>query len=283
MPKVTVTIQAAAEHPDVLDIRDAMRQVLDYFDLLSGDDDENTLAWNITYSATNSPFTAEAEAVSLKKEVDITAIANTRIVETTAYISALSSGSRPTRALSSRRRSAAKRVFSRNTRGIGKTTVRSSVPSAPEISLTPATAIKALEVDQGIELANTQYLADNRERQEFGSVEGTIIDVGTDYNQPAIRIQERKSGRQIACRVGQEVIDSIAKATSLRDVWEHRRVQVKGIVSFDSTGQIIRVHARSVTPIIPRNMTIKDIQDTGFAGELSTEEYLEKLREGELG
>ena len=283
MPKVTVTIQASAEHPDVLDIRDAMQQVLDFFELLSGDDDKDTLAWNITYAGTNSPFTAVAEAVSVRPDVDVRPMANIRISETAFYLSDLSSGIKPTRIISARRRQAAKRVFSRNTGRVGKTTLKFSDPAAPEVTLTPTLSKTALETAKNLELPEIQYLAENRERQEYGSIEGTIVDVGTDYNQPAIHIEERKSGRQVACRVGQDVIDAIAHATSLRDVWEHRRVRVRGIVAYDSDGQIVRVHAKSITRISPRNMTLKDIEDMEFTDDISTTDYLEKLRESGLG
>jgi hypothetical protein len=283
MPKVTVTIQAPAEHPDVLDIRDAMQQVLDFFELLSGDDDRDTLAWNFTFAGTNSPFTAEAEATSNNKDVDVTYIANTRISETASYMSDLRSGRRPTKDIGKKRRSAAKRVFVRNTQAIGKTTVNFSVPTAPEVVLTPSIAQTSLALSQSNDAPEVQYLSEDRERHENGSIEGRIVDVSSDYNHPAIRIEERKSGREINCRVGQEVIDSIASATSLKDVWEHRRVRVRGVISFDSAGQITRVYAKSVTPIAPRAMTLKDIEDRDFTGGLQIEDYLDKLREGNLG
>ncbi len=256
MPKVTITVQAPAEHPDVLDIRDAMQQILDFFEMLSGDDDRDTFAWNITYAATNSPLTAEAEAVSIKSDVDITPIANARIFETSRYLSDLRDGARPSRNLTKRRRTAARKVFTRNTQTVGKTTVRFSLPTAPEVILTPSTAQASLTASQLEELPDVKYLADDRERQEYGSVEGRIVDVSSDYNHPAIRIEERKSGREINCRVGQEVIDAIANATSLKDVWEHRRVRVRGLISFDVSGQVTRVYAKSVTPIVPRSMTL---------------------------
>lgn len=283
MPKVTVTIQAAAEHPDVLDIRDAMQQVLDFFELLSGDDDKDTLAWNITYAGTNSPFTAEAEAVSIRADVDISPVANLRISETASYLSELSTGLSPTKTISNRRRNAARRVFSRNTNRVGKTTLKFSVPTALDVILTPTLSQTALDTSKTLELPELQYLAENRERQEYGSIEGKIIGVGTDYNQPAIHIEERKSGRQIACRVGQDVIDAIALATSLRDVWEHRRVRVRGIISYDNFGQIVRVHAKSVSVVSPRSMTLRDIEDTNFTNNIQISDYLEKLREGDLG
>jgi hypothetical protein len=283
MPKATVTIQAAAEHPDVLDIRDAMQQVLDFFELLTGDDDRATIAWNITYAGTNSPFTAEAEAVSVQKDIDIRPIANLRISEVAEYLNDLSSGRRSTRPISLRRRKAAKKVFERNTRSVGKTIVRFDLPKASTVTLTPINSLAALGVAEVIEGAGIYYLPEKRERQEFGSVEGTIVDVRDDYNQPAIRIVERKSGKEISCRVDQDVIDEIANSTSLRDVWEHRRVRVRGMIIFDSDGQIKRIYAKSVSAVFPRSMTTKDIEDKNFTGGLGINEYLEKLREGELG
>ena len=56
MTKATITVQAPAEHPDLLDIRDAMEQVRDFFELLAGEEDRETLAWNMTLASTNSPL-----------------------------------------------------------------------------------------------------------------------------------------------------------------------------------------------------------------------------------
>lgn len=283
MAKAKITVQAPADRPDVLDIRDAMQQVLDFFDLLTADEDKDSLVWNLTLASTNSPFHAEAEAVSVTPGVDIRAVATARINEASEFMSAFGRGENPRRQIGHRRRSAAKRVWRRNTAGIGKTVVTFDIPKVAEVVVTPTIAAVALEASAREEKAEFDYLPEIRERTEHGSIEGVLVDVGTDYNQPAIRVIERKSGKEIACRVDQSFVDEIAKSASFRDVWEHRRVRVRGKIAFDQQGKIIRVYAKSIMPIIPRTMTLRDIEDKGFTGGLAITEYIEKLREGTLG
>jgi hypothetical protein len=283
MAKAKITVQAPADRPDVLDIRDAMQQVLDFFDLLTADEDKDNLLWNLTLATTNSPFHAEAEAVSATPGVDVRAVATTRINEASEFMAALGRGENPLRQIGQRRRSAAKRVWRRNTAGIGKTVVTFDIPKVAAVVVTPTIAAVALEASAREERVEFDYLPAARERTEHGSVEGILVDVGTDYNQPAIRIIERKSGKEIACRVDQSVIDEIARAASFRDVWERRRVRVRGKIAFDQQGKIIRVYARSITPIMPRTMTLRDIEDKGFTGDITIIDYIEKLREGVLG
>jgi hypothetical protein len=283
MPKATITVEASAERPDILDIRDAMHQVLDFFDLLTSEEDQNTLAWNITLASTNSPFTAEAEAVSIQPGVDVRAVATARINEASEFMTALIHGRAPRRPIDQRRQNAAKRFWRRNTAGIGRTTIRFDLPTVEPITVTPTFAIVALEASAKQEILRLNYLPENRQRVEFGSVEGTLENVGSDYSLPAIFIVERKSGRKIACRVEQSVFDAIAGKANYRDVWEHRRVSVRGRIAFDAEGQISRVYANTIRLLSPRTLTLRDIEDPEFTEETSTAEYLERLREGELG
>jgi hypothetical protein len=283
MAKAKITVQAPADRPDVLDIRDAMQQVLDFFDLLTADEDKDSLVWNLTLATTNSPFHAEAEAVSTSPGVDVRAVAATRINEASEYMAAFGRGEVPRRQIGKRRHNAAQKVWRRNTAGIGKTVVTFDIPRAVDVIVTPTSAAVALEASAREDKAEFDYLPVERERTEHGSIEGVFVDVGTDYNQPAIRVIERKSGKVIACRVDQSVIEEIEQAVSLRDVWEHRRVRIRGKIAFDQQGKIIRVYARSILPVKPRKMTLRDIEDNSFTGGLTITEYVEKLREGALG
>lgn len=279
--RAKVTVEPTAAHPDVLDVQDAMRQVLDFFELLSGDQDKQTLVWNLVFASTNSPFTAEGEAVSLKPDVDITVVARAEKALVAESLEALSQGRRPARRLGKQREETAKRLFRRNLNGVGRTQVALG-PQVPTITVTPAVAKVAIDTLEAA-TTNLDLLPRWREREEIGSIEGALIDVGTDYHQPAIRVLERKSGKEVWCRVDPSLRESIAREASFLDVWENRRVIVRGRVRFDEHGQIIRVHARSIETISPREMTVHDIRDTQFTNGMNTAEYIERLREGELG
>lgn len=60
-----ITVEPSADHPEILDIREAMQQVMDYFELLTDQGDSNVV-WNLVFASTNSPFTAEGSPVDLR-------------------------------------------------------------------------------------------------------------------------------------------------------------------------------------------------------------------------
>jgi hypothetical protein len=281
--KVTIVVQPSAAHPDILSVQDAMRQVLDFFDLLVPDDQEpGGLIWNLTLASTNTPLTVVGEPRSLRSDVDVSIVARSQRRIVADQLRSLTSGGRPSRVLSRKRRDTIRRIFTRNTQGIGRTDVSVDVFDDP-VLITPTRAesgIKALEAE---EKEFDSFLLDNRGREEIGSIEGYLLDVGTEYNQPAILVRERKTDRDIWCRVDPQLKHEISESARFEDVWARRRVIVRGRVVYDVSGVIVRVHAQSVTPIKSRNMTVHDIKDDQFGDGLSTKEYLDKLREGELG
>ena len=81
-------------------------------------------------------------------------------------------------------------------------------------------------------------------------------------------------------QICEEIENTDGKCKYFEDVWEHRRVSIKGRISYDAEGNIARVFAESVIPLKSRTMTTHDIRDTDFTGTDSVLEYLERLREG---
>lgn len=282
MTKVSITVEPSAEHPNVLDVKDAMQQVLDFFELISADEDKARYVWNLTFAGTNSPFRADAEAVSLDPTVNISAIAQSRVQEAAAFLDEVSHGKRPTRTLSKRRYDAARKLMRRNTNGVGRTIAKFDRRPTP-FTVTPTIAARALAAIEQADTEPFDLLPAKRNRMEIGSVEGTLIDVGTDYNQPAIHIKERRSGKTITCRVDQALMDGISQSADFVDVWEHRRVIVRGKIFYDTSGDVVRVHARSIRRVNPRDMTFRDIEDKDFTEGLDTVEYVDRLREGDVG
>jgi hypothetical protein len=257
--RVKVTIRPPAAHPDVLDVRDAMRQVLEVFQLLAGDDDNDPIIWNLVFASTNTPFTAEGEAVARIPDVDITVIARTRKTAFSRNMKALASGLLPERTLPKPKADVAKRIFKRNQNGIGSTEVSFDTEDDP-VTLTPRTAAIAIQTLEKQTPPTLDLLPANREREEIGSVEGQLIDVGTDYNQPAVKIIERKSGREIWCRVNPQVMADIAAKANFMDVWGHTRITVRGVIRYDPEGNLTRVLANSIDQVKPRQMTIGEIR-----------------------
>lgn len=281
--RVTITVQPSASHPGVLSVQDAMRQVLDFFDLLTPEDDEAAhLVWNLRVASTNSPLTVEGEAVSLSPDLDVTVLAIQQKSYLEESLNSIRQGRTPARSLSKRRRTTLRRLFVRNMNGIGKTEAVLTRPSQP-VLVTPTIAQQGVHFLDLDESELDALLLSDRQREEYGSIEGVLLDVGTEYNRPAILIRNRKDGEEIWCRVSKEQSHEISRSATFEDVWSRRRVIVKGRIRYNDNGQIIRVFADTIQPVKPRKMTIHDIVDPEFTTGADTKAYLESLREGTLG
>lgn len=281
--RVKITVQSSASHPDVLSVQDAMRQVLDFFDLLTPDDEEAShLVWNLKLASTNSPLTVEGEAVSLSPDLDVSVLAIQQKAFVEDSLNSIRQGRSPSRALSRRRRSTLRRLFVRNMNGIGKTEAVLNRPSEP-VLVTPAIAQQGVRFLDVEESEMDALLLSDRQREEYGSIEGVLLDVGTEYTRPAILIKNRKDGEEVWCRVSKEHLQEISNSVSFEDVWDRRRVLVKGRIKFNDHGQIVRMYADSVRPIKSRKMTLHDIVDPDFTSGNSTKDYLDSLREGSVG
>ncbi len=281
--RVKVTVRASDAHPDVLTVQDAMRQVLDFFDLLSGDEtDSKQIAWRLISASTNSPFTAEGEAISLVPNVDVAIIARAQKVTLSRDFAAVKSGRIPDALSLGQRSEKLKRILERNTNGVGGTEVTLYDGIEPVV-ITPREAKAAIAIfEQPANEPAVPPLLYNRAREERGSVEGLFIDVGTHYNSPAIRIIERKTRAMVWCRIDDDIKTNIAEQANFMDVWSRRRIKVKGRIKYDARGRIVQIQASGIERIMPRAMTPNDIYDPDFTEGIPTSEYLELLREGEV-
>jgi hypothetical protein len=259
-----------------------MRQVLDFFELLSDQAGAERLAWSLTLASTSSPFTSEAEAVSVHDGTDIEALAADRLAIASDFMGSLQRGDRPTHRMSRRQLDAARRIFERHADGIGKTSLDFHLPRKQPLEITPEQAQVALQAAARLETPTLEYVPEHRQREEYGSIEGTLIDVGTHYGKPALRIVEKKTGREIVCRAESSAVDEIATKANISDVWRQERVSIRGRLYFNDAGQIFRVDARSVEKIAPRMVSIEEIKDKNFTNGLSIGDYLSRWREGDL-
>lgn len=276
--RVKITVTPSAKHPTILDVKDAMRQVLHFFEFLSDDQDE-VVVWNLVNATTNSPFTAEGEAVSLRAGVDVSVVARAQKIEAAETLNALIEGRRPLRRLPKAAESVARQFFLQNVNGIGTTRIDLGA-AADEVVVTPGRAQSALKVISEGGEGTFSLLPANREREEIGSLEGVLLEVGTHHNHPAFCLVERLSNREVWCRVPKEFEREFAEETSFGDVWGKRRVRVRGRIKYDSSGKVLYVVAHGITGVEPNPTNLDDLYDPHFTGGRSIEEYIEALREG---
>ena len=150
---------------------------------------------------------------------------------------------------------------------------------AEPIKVTPTIAKQAIAV---LEAKPAELFDAPTAREEIGSLEGTLQDVGTHYNFPAVKIDNRQSG-EVWCRLTEELQAEFQDKATYVDVWHHRRVIVRGRIKYNEEGGITYVIAHDIRRIETRDISLEQIKDKSFTGGLSIVEYLDRFRDGTFG
>jgi hypothetical protein len=274
--KVTVTVSASGAHPDVLTVEDAMRQVLDIFELLNGVD--SAVEWRLASATTNSPFHVEGEAVSFETAVDITVVARTQKQVVADGLREIAEGHIP-HDWDDKRIKIAKRVYERNLNGVGSTDI--DFQQSGKITVTPRfaqTAIAVLAKSPKIDLYDFPKI-----KGEIGSIEGVFAHLSTYRNQPAIGVVDARTKSMVWCVLSPDLQAKFADKADFDDFWKHSRVVVRGRIRYATNRSISFAVADDIARIEPKAVALTAIRDPDFTGGLSTSEYLDRFREGALG
>ena len=275
-----ITVEASPDHPEILDIRDAMQQVMDYFELLT-DRGQSNIVWNLVFASTSSPFTTEGVPVDLRTNAPAYGQVRDHVATIRRGFARLQEGKPLDDDFPVEKREVAKQILKRNLNGIGRTAIDFGDDAVYEIG--PQQAARSLAVINGEDDEEYDYFFSTFSRKELGSIEGRIVDLSTDYDEPAIKLKEHRSGREIQCRISAEARDEIENSLTAGDVWTHRRARVRGMINYDPNGKIVRVYDGRIAFIEAKESEIRDFRDPDFTGGLAAYEYIDKLRENELG
>ena len=150
------------------------------------------------------------------------------------------------------------------------------------IAFTSEDASAGLKV-LGRQLETYEWLDADRSREEYGSVEGTILVAGFEYNQPAIKYRnglaaarfgaafQRRDGKNSARPLTFATCGSVAGYLCAEGSY-----MIKMVILFVFMRQ-------ALTEIQPRLVAIEELRDPQFTGGIGVREYLDLLREGEIG
>ncbi len=273
--KITVTPPGAVSN--LLKVEDAMKQVLDYFDLL-GDaskaiDGENQIVWLLTSVTTNSPFTVEAEPIGADPTENVDAYARSVKAQLYHGIKAVIEGGEIPDWL--KRNNNLNHSLNRNLNGVGTTHIDFGKHVAP-ITINHRIAGEAQKNLQ------EKYRLDDFTHTAHGSIEGIIKSVGTHFNRPAFKLRTRLSELEIWCKVEDQLASEIGSKHNLYEIWGEKRVMVEGQISYDYDGFPKEVDVDRIVNVSKKDVQLESILDPTFTGDLTAAEYLEKLREGGL-
>lgn len=262
---------------------DLLGQIQDHLDILRevetaiAEDGQSAIVWRVVNASKNTPLTFELEAYARQYAVNIDNRALVVAKRTAEGLAELQK--RPGRPLgfTDRALTRAERIFERVTNGLDLSEVDFG-DGLPDIVITPPVAHLAIK-NVRLALAPT-----DRPYKEFGGVEGIFQSVGRDgFGRKLLYIRHRVSGEEVKCILEGEALKKIEQI-SVAEVYRGRRVVVVGTVRYRGLGKISQIDAVDAQFVRGRDElpSVDDILDESFTGGLSTEEYLERLRDGRL-
>jgi len=276
--RVTITIEPSDAHGGQLTVQDAMRQVLDFIEVVAAaasDDARPNLEWGLLSATTNSPFTAVAEAISVASDWgDVEEAARVaKLRAQSALKSAYETGDLPTW-VNEEVRGHIRGLLERNMKGVAITSIRFDEESPPVVlnERRARAAIDKLDVATALQMESREDLSGD----ELGSVDAHVLDTTTYYNKPALRVRDRLSNAKIICVFSPELASKIGKKHSWYETWKGERVLITGRMSRNVDGVVTHIKAEEIRDIKPEDVTLSDIVDSGITGGKGVREYLEE-------
>ncbi|WP_162561335.1 hypothetical protein [Methylobacterium terrae] len=277
--KVTVTVQSSAGEETPLLVGDAMRQILDFFELLNfaGGSEGELIAWEVISVSMNSPLTITARAVPRSSGVDAISIAKREKAKIAYSFSDIIKGERIPDWMNDDARDRAKSFLKRNTNGVGRTDIVLYEDSRPLV-INPTAAGRAFKNIEQYEKSIVPITFENDlSRVEYGSIEAKLKSLTSWYDKPAIVVKERLSKRDITCVLRPEVAHEIGKLHSWIEIWAGKRALISGRLNFQKEGRLQLVSADNIEIINQKPKRFEDIADPDFTGGLEVRDYLNQL------
>ena len=283
--RVTVTVRSSLGDAASLTVQDAMRQISDFFDLLSaaGGEDRKAVSWRLVDVSMMSPLSATAEAFPEATGVLAEPIARREKDRLSSSFREIAEKGRVPTWMDAGARARAHAFFKRNLNGVGRTDIKfgEHLPLTVIAESSARAALIVLEAREPIELVDAAE--DDLSRSEIGSLEGNILRLDTFRGRPAVRLRERVHGWEFPCILSPVLAEEIGHQHDWAEVWGGRRVLVVGEILFGPLGNIARVLATSIRPVDASALSYADIADPNFTNGLAVPDYLNQLWEDEVG
>lgn len=238
--------------------------------------------WKLEMASTNTPFTCQGEPIDVRTWAGAHALVEERVMIVERNFARVAEGKDFDDTFPRDKLDVARRILNRNMNGIGRTTATFSENAKP-VEISYDTAKQYFDAVCAPVESLHSYLFSRTSRREIGSVEGRIVEIGTDYDVPALHLEEHNTGRQVWCRVSPEAAEQLGTEMRAGDVWSHKRVRVRGTLNYDNQGNVLRVVNGTVAYIESEEIDLNKIEDKEFTGGYTVSEYLDRLRENEFG
>lgn len=279
---IKLTIRGRGADTDAPTVDDLLDQVRDYFDIIASvegavaGDAGTAIEWRVIDATKNSPLAIEVAAFPRAYATNIDRRAEITVRSTALGLAALQGGAERPAYFTDHALTKAQKFFERVSNGLDLTEINHG-PGLPRVIITPSDARVATTN------VRTVLMPAAKPYKELGSVEGYIRSVESDaWRRPILRVQHRLTGDELKCFVSGEALDKV-KQYEIKEVWGHRRVLIFGTIYYKSAAKIAHVEATQVRFLRERRElpNVQDILDPGFTGGMRSEDYIERLRNGD--
>jgi hypothetical protein len=280
---IRFTIRGHSAETDAPTVEDLVAQIEDWFSILRGveealaEDSAREIEWRVTGASMNSPLAFELTAFPRRHGMNIERRAREVKQQVAAGLSVLRSKAERPSYFTEPVLERTARLFERVMNGLSLTKIEFG-DHLPEIEINPTSARAAA--------TNISSVRKPKEKpyREIGSVEGTLQRVERDgYGRPLLFVKLRVDGEIVKC-VARDSARAEVEGHEIADIWKDRRVRVFGTIYYRALGRITQIEADAVQFLRPKGELPRpgDIVDETFTGGLKSEEYLERLRNGDL-
>lgn len=264
--------------PTVDDFIDQLRDligIIEGVEQAMADGGGDAIEWRVTQATTNSPIAIEATPFPKQFGVNIDARVMAVKVAAAAGLHALITTAERPAYFNQGVLGRAKKVAERVTNGLSVTEIDWG-GDAESFLLTPTVA--------AVVARNAEFVLKPKVRaySERGTLEGYHDGLAPDpQGKHTLYVRSRRTGERVKCTLTPDSYDDI-KHREIGEVLEGRRLQVRGTLYYKAPHNLDRVTVEHVR-VMPRREelpSLDEIIDPNFTGGLSTEEYLEALRDG---
>lgn len=283
MRTIKFQVLGRGDDTDAPTMDDFLGQLRDYFDILNGveqavaEDGNIEIEWRIINASKASPLAIEVAPFARQFAMNVDLRAEHVVTRAAKGLHQLQArGGRPPY-FSENVLTKAEKLFGRVTNGLCQTSVDYG-PGLPGMTLNRGNAYAAAAyVHEILKPPPKVY-------KELGSVEGVAHGFDKDgWGYPVLKIRHRLTGDEINCRLSGQALQEI-EARRVGDIWRSCRVQLYGTIHFKALGLMSRMEAHMIRFLRSRTELpdIEEILDGNFTGGLRSEDYLERVRNGDL-
>jgi hypothetical protein len=280
---IRLTIRGQGTETDAPTVEDLVAQIEDWSAILQrveeaiAEDGAREIEWRVTGASESSLLKFELTPFPRRYGMNIEQRAREVKQQVATGLSQLQSKAERPNYFTEPVLERTEKLFKRVTNGLSLTRIEFG-DNLPEIEITPTNARPAA--------ANITSLRKPKEKpyREIGSVEGTLQRVERDgYGRPLLYVKLRLDGETVKC-VARDSARSQVERHEIADIWRNRRVRLFGTIFYRALGQITQLEADAVQFMRPKEELPRpgDIIDENFTDGLKSEEYLARLRSGDL-